>query len=62
MVEPRKNPDDAEYLVGVKWIETVPVEQAIHQKGLFGNQNTVAMPTTPKWQYTVQRLKKHFGI
>ncbi|MFC7694153.1 hypothetical protein ACFQY5_36115 [Paeniroseomonas aquatica] len=28
--------------------------------GLFGNQNTVCKPTTPKWRSTVERLKTHF--
>ena len=28
--------------------------------GMFGNQNTVCKPTTPKWRSTVERLKTHF--
>ena len=27
---------------------------------MFGNQNTVCKPTTPKWRSTVERLKAHF--
>jgi len=27
---------------------------------MFGNQNTVCKPTTPKWRSTVERLKTHF--
>jgi hypothetical protein len=60
-----KRSDDAEkseYLVRVKWIAAVPLEKAIKEKGLFGNQNTVARPITPKWNYTVQRLKERFGV
>jgi len=56
------NKEEAEYLVRVQWIKTVPLEQAIKEKGFFGNQNTVARPTTPKWNHTVERLKKRFGI
>ena len=56
------NPEKAEYLVPVKWIKTVPENQAIKEKGFFGNQNTVARPRTPKWDHTVERLKKRFGI
>jgi len=62
MFDTKDDPDNAEYLAGVKWIKTVPVAEAIKEKGFFGNQNTVATPTSPKWQHTVERLKKRFGI
>ena len=52
----------AEYLVRVKWLKTVPASQAIKERGFFGNQNTVARPTTPKWVHTVERLKARFGL
>jgi len=55
-------PEKAEYLVRMKWLKTVPVHQAIKQKGFFGNQNTVAKPRAPKWDFTVERLKQKFGI
>jgi uncharacterized protein YeaO (DUF488 family) len=54
------NPDESEYFVPVKWIETVPVTSAFSEIGLFGNQNTVCKPTTPKWRHTVDRLKERF--
>ncbi|MBN9626302.1 MAG: hypothetical protein ABS38_06840 [Acidovorax sp. SCN 68-22] len=57
-----ESPENAEYLVPVKWIETVPVANAIKEKGFFGNQNTVARPTSPKWVHTVARLKERFQI
>ena len=56
------DPLKAEYLVRVKWLKTVPLNQGIREKGFFGNQNTVARPTSPAWVYTVQRLKEKFGI
>lgn len=56
------SPDKAEYLVRVKWLKTVDENKAIKEKGFFGNQNTVARPRTPKWDYTVERLKKRFEI
>lgn len=56
----RNNPDDAEWFVPVSWLETVAVENAFNEVGLFGNQNTVCQPTTPKWRHTVGRLKAHF--
>ncbi len=49
-----------EYFVPVRWLDTVPLERAIHEIGLFGNQNTVAKPVTPKWRETVERLKQKF--
>lgn len=52
----------AEYFVPIRWIHTVPVEQAVNEIGLFGNQNTVCKPTTPKWRTTVERLKERWGL
>lgn len=57
-----EDPVNAEYLVRVKWLKTVPLAQAVKEKGFFGNQNSVARPTSPTWAYTVQRLKERFGI
>ncbi|WP_337288577.1 nuclease [Candidatus Methylomirabilis sp.] len=54
------DPENCEYFVSVKWLQTVPVEQAVHEIGLFGNQNTVCKPTAPKWRSTVERLKVKF--
>lgn len=54
------DPDRAEYFVPVRWLDTVPQKQAINEVGLFGNQNTVCKPTTPKWRATVERLKERF--
>jgi hypothetical protein len=50
----------SEYFVRVKWLDAVPEEQAIREVGLFGNQNSVCQPKTPKWRHTVERLKTHF--
>jgi hypothetical protein len=54
------DPEKAEYFVRVLWLDTVPDSKAINEVGLFGNQNTVCQPTTPKWRHTVERLKTHF--
>ncbi|WP_236202292.1 endonuclease NucS domain-containing protein [Pseudomonas pseudonitroreducens] len=56
------DPQRSEYFVPVQWLESVSREQAIKEVGLFGNQNTVCRPTTPKWRWTVERLKERFGI
>lgn len=52
--------DRCEYFVPVQWYQTVPLESAVHEIGLFGNQNTVCKPTTPKWRFTIERLKERF--
>jgi hypothetical protein len=62
-LQPTTNdPDRADYLVRVDWIKTVDPMQAIHEKGFFGNQNSVARPRSPKWDYTVNRLKTRFEV
>ena len=58
----KKDPETANYLVRVKWLKTVDPNQAIREKGFFGNQNSVARPRAPKWDHTVERLKTIFGI
>jgi hypothetical protein len=54
------DPERAEYFVRVRWLDTVPELKAVNEVGLFGNQNTVCQPTTPKWRHTVDRLKVAF--
>ena len=54
------DPEKAEYFVRVEWLDTVPEAKAVNEVGLFGNQNTVCQPTTPKWRHTVERLKAYF--
>jgi hypothetical protein len=55
-----EDPEKCEYFVPVHWIQTVPSKDAIYEIGLFGNQNSVCKPTTPKWRLTVDRLKQKF--
>jgi hypothetical protein len=54
------DPKRSEYFVPMQWLDTVPIEKGVNEVGLFGNQNTVCRPKTPKWQYTVTRLKERF--
>lgn len=49
-----------EYFVPIKWLQAVPLNQAVRGIGLFGNQNTVCKPTVQKWRSTVERLKQTF--
>jgi len=54
------DPDMAEQVVTVDWLDAVSESKAFNEVGLFGNQNTVAKPTTPKWRHTIERLKSFF--
>ncbi|RZI79263.1 MAG: DUF91 domain-containing protein [Rubrivivax sp.] len=54
-------PELSEHFVKVKWIDTLEASNAFNEVGLFGNQNTVCQPTTPKWRHTVDRLKQVFS-
>jgi len=58
----KSSPDDdtTEYMVGVEWLYTVPLEQAFKQAGLFGNQNSVCRPRSAKWVHTVNTLMSHW--
>lgn len=49
-----------EYFVSVEWLQTVSLNKAVQEIGMFGNQNTVCRPTTPKWRSTIDRLKERF--
>ena len=54
--------DHGEHFVGVRWIRTVDIKDAVRERGFFGNQNTVARPRAPSWRFTVDRLKALWGI
>lgn len=56
------DPENAEYVVKVQWIKTIAVSKAVKEIGFFGNQNSVCRPTAEKWNFTVDRLKKSWGI
>jgi hypothetical protein len=54
------DPERCEYFVPIRWLQTVPLDQAVQEIGLFDNQNTVCKPVAPKWRSTVERLKTKF--
>jgi hypothetical protein len=57
-----ENADDAalsEYLVRVDWIKTVPLDQAIWEKGMFANQNSACKLRS---SFTIERLVDRFGL
>ncbi|MFG0243610.1 MAG: endonuclease NucS domain-containing protein [Phycisphaerales bacterium JB054] len=57
-----QNPDKAEHMVRIEWIKTVPLADAVKEKGFFGNQNSAAKPRARSWLHTVDRLKQRFGL
>lgn len=56
------DPDKAEYAVRLEWLHKVPYDEGVWEKGFLANQNTVARPLSPKWQYTVDRLRALWRI
>lgn len=51
-----------EHLVRVRWLKTVPITDAVKEKGFIGIRNIVAKPKAEKWSYTIERLKIRFGV
>lgn len=54
--------EQQEHFVRVRWLKTVPVSEAVSEKGFFANQNSVARPRHSSWAFTVERLKSRWGI
>lgn len=54
--------DLREFMVGIKWLHTVSIEDAVRQVGFFGNQNSVCRPRVAKWAHTVNVLKSRWKI
>lgn len=54
------DPEKGEYVLPIRWHQTVPMEKAINRFGMFGIQHTVCAPKSPKWRTTVQQLKEAF--
>ena len=51
-----------EHFVGVNWIKTVDLQEAVKETGFFGNQNIVARPRAPSWNFTIERLKSLWQV
>ena len=54
--------DKAGRFVRVKWLASVPTDDALKEKGLFGIQHTVCKPRNRKWELSVERLKDFFDV
>ena len=59
MDENADDPELREYLVGVEWLDTRPVEDAYWEAGMYANQNTV---TRLRNQFTLERLYELFDF
>lgn len=59
-LDPTVDLEKMEYFVPVDWADTVPLDKAINEPGLFGNTNSVCAPKTPKWRTTIERLRSAF--
>ena len=53
------DPDLREYLVRVRWLRTLPREEAIWEKGMYANQNSATKFNDKK---TLKKLIDHFGL
>lgn len=54
--------EKSEYVVLVKWEKTVPLNDAVKEIGIFGNQNTICRPTSEKWVYTMKLLRNRWNL
>lgn len=53
------DPERSEYLVPVRWVKTVPVDQAVWERGMFANQNTACALRS---SFTLDRLTERFAL
>lgn len=51
--------DVAEWVVPVRWLTTVPAEQAYWEKGMFANQNSACKL---RQEFTLERLAQRFRL
>lgn len=51
--------DLAEWVVPVRWITTVPADEAYWEKGMFANQNSACKL---RQEFTLERLARHFDL
>jgi hypothetical protein len=54
-----ENPDKCKYIVKVKWLKTVPKEEAYWIKGLKANQNSAYKLTS---QYTIDKVSEYLKL
>lgn len=59
---PSPDDDTNEYCVGIRWLHTEDLDNAVRQPGFFGNQNSVCRPRVAKWSHTVAALKSRWKV
>ncbi len=59
MSENADDPEKSEYLVRVEWIRTVPISEAVWEKGMFANQNSACRLRN---RFTLDVLYERFGL
>jgi hypothetical protein len=59
MKEISDDPEKREYIIGIDWLDTRPLNEAVWEKGLYANQNTV---TKLEYEYTRDRLYDVFDL
>jgi hypothetical protein len=62
MFKHQGDPEKAEYLVRVKWIQTHSPSQAIWEPDFFAIQHSACRPKSLAWPRTIERLKEIWGI
>jgi hypothetical protein len=53
------DPEKSEYLVRVRWIQALTIDQAVWEKGMFANQATTCRL---RHRFTLDRLTQRFGL
>ena len=56
------NEEQGEHFVAVRWIKAVDKLPGIWERGFFANPSIVAKPLSPRWQFTVDRLRSLWNI
>ncbi len=56
------DPEKAEYVVRVKWIQTHSPSEAVWEPDLFAIQHSACRPRSLAWSRTVGRLKEIWGV
>ncbi len=51
--------EKCEYVVPIRWVKTVPREEAYREKGMFANQNSVCRLSN---SFTIDKLTRYFGL
>ncbi len=51
-----------EHFVGVRWIKSFDIQHGAWERGFFNYRGIVARPSSPKWHFTIERLRSLWGV